>query len=151
MPIHHNQVNDQHSPEANKLVVTQVRVTVLGQFLEEYDTHLRIFLCSWFQQGFKIQYQGRRHVFVTIYYRLSIMKYSCRKKYRKKIPLVKLHSFNPPFSNLQWSPIGIVPKKEIGEFRLSYTDGVSINDFITDELCSVSSATYSRWCYQTNK
>lgn len=59
--IHHTKVNDQHSPEANKLVVTPVRVTVLGQFLEEYDTHLRIFLCSWFQQGYKIQYQGRIH------------------------------------------------------------------------------------------
>lgn len=58
---------------------------------------------------------------------------------------LQVHLVPPPFSNLQCSPIGIVPKKEIDEFRLihhlSYPDGASINEFIPDELCSVSYAT----------
>lgn len=48
---------------------------------------------------------------------------------------------NPPFKNIQVSPLGLVPKKEPGEYRLihhlSYPDGSSINDGIPYELCTV--------------
>lgn len=47
----------------------------------------------------------------------------------------------PPFPNLQVSPLGLVPKKAPGEFRLihnlSYPEGNSINDHIPDHLCTV--------------
>lgn len=47
----------------------------------------------------------------------------------------------PPFKNIQVSPLGLVPKKKPGEFRLihhlSYPDGSSINDGIPHELCTV--------------
>lgn len=50
----------------------------------------------------------------------------------------------PPFPNLQVSSLGVVPKKDLGEFRLihhwSYLKGSSVNDAITSELCSVSYA-----------
>lgn len=58
VPIHHTKLNNQQSPQANKLVVTPVKVNVLGQFLEGYDDHLKTFLYEGFKQGFKIQYQG---------------------------------------------------------------------------------------------
>lgn len=60
VPIHHTKLNNQQSPQANKLVVTPVKVNVLGQFLEGYDDHLKTFLYEGFKQGFKIQYQGPR-------------------------------------------------------------------------------------------
>lgn len=46
-----------------------------------------------------------------------------------------------PFPNLQVSPLGLVPKKASGEFRLihhlSYPEGNSINDHIPDHLSTV--------------
>ena len=48
---------------------------------------------------------------------------------------------SPPFQNLRISPLGLVPKKAPGEFRiiqhLSSPEGNSINDSIPEELCSV--------------
>lgn len=48
---------------------------------------------------------------------------------------------SPPFTNIQVSPLGIVLKKNPGEFRmihhLSYPKGSSINDHIPDQYCSV--------------
>lgn len=47
----------------------------------------------------------------------------------------------PPFPNLQVSPLGLVPKKASGEFKLihhlSYREGNSINDHIPDHHCTV--------------
>lgn len=47
----------------------------------------------------------------------------------------------PLFENIQVSPLGLVPKKKLGEFRLihhlSYPDGSSIYDGIPHELCTV--------------
>ena len=46
-----------------------------------------------------------------------------------------------PIPTLRVSPLGLVPKKEQGEFRLihhlSYPPGNSLNDFIDPKLCSV--------------
>ena len=51
----------------------------------------------------------------------------------------------PPFPDMFCSPLGIVPKKNPGEFRLihhlSFPQGSSINDFIPSEFSSVSYAT----------
>ena len=47
----------------------------------------------------------------------------------------------PPFLQFRVSPLGLVPKKEPGEFRLihhlSYPQGDSVNDHIDPDLCSV--------------
>ena len=47
----------------------------------------------------------------------------------------------PPFYNLKVSPLGVIPKKQPGEYRvtnhLSFPCGGSVNDFIPSELCSV--------------
>lgn len=46
-----------------------------------------------------------------------------------------------PMSTLRVSPLGLIPKKTPGEFRLihhlSYPEGCSVNDFIDPEICSV--------------
>lgn len=52
---------------------------------------------------------------------------------------------SPPFNTLKTSPIGLHPKKKLGEFRLihhlSYPKGDSVNDGFPSELCSVKYAT----------
>lgn len=148
VPIHHTKLNNQQTPQANKLVVTPVKVNVLGQFLEGYDDHLKTFLYEGFKQGFKIQYQGpRQQRFCKNLLSVQQHENIVAEKLQKEVSLGRIAGpFNfLPFSNLQCSPIGIVPKKEINEFRLihhlSYPDGASINDFIPDELCSVSYTT----------
>lgn len=148
MPIHYTKLNNQQSPQANKLVVTPVKINVLGQFLEGYDDHLKTFLYEGFKQGFKIQYRGpRQQRFCKNLLSVQQHENIVAEKLQKEVSLGRIAGpFNfLPFSNLQCSPIGIVPKKEINEFRLihhlSYPDGASINDFIPDELCSVSYTT----------
>ncbi len=48
---------------------------------------------------------------------------------------------SPPFKQFRVSPLGLVPKKVDGEYRLihhlSYPKGESVNDFIDPRLCSV--------------
>ncbi|XP_066446924.1 uncharacterized protein [Eleutherodactylus coqui] len=57
----------------------------------------------------------------------------------------------PPFGNLLVSPLGLVPKKEPGKFRLihhlSFPAGDSVNDGITKEQAAVSYASFDRAVY----
>lgn len=52
----------------------------------------------------------------------------------------------PPMPNLRVSPLGVVPKKTPGEYRLihhlSYPRGSSVNDAIPPELCTVKYASF---------
>nr|XP_034965330.1 uncharacterized protein LOC118082278 isoform X1 [Zootoca vivipara] len=54
----------------------------------------------------------------------------------------------PPMQDLHVSPLGIVPKKNPGEFRLihnlSHPKGFSVNDGIPQELCTVKYATFDQ-------
>lgn len=53
----------------------------------------------------------------------------------------------PPFDIFLLSPLGVIPKKTPGEFRiiihLSYPEGSSVNDFIPDDQSSISYASIS--------
>ena len=66
------------------------------------------------------------------------------KKLDKEISLGRIVGpfDNPPFNNFVCSPLGLVPKKEIGEFRLihdlSFPRGDSVNSHIPEEFTSVS-------------
>ena len=54
---------------------------------------------------------------------------------------------SPPFADFVSSPLGVIPKKTQGEFRiihhLSYPDGSSVNDFIPSEKSTVHYASIS--------
>ncbi|XP_077778992.1 uncharacterized protein LOC144326320 [Podarcis muralis] len=54
----------------------------------------------------------------------------------------------PPIDQLHISPLGIVPKKAPGEFRmihnLSYPKGSSVNDAIPQEMCTVKYASFDQ-------
>lgn len=48
---------------------------------------------------------------------------------------------HPPLDNFKVSPLGVIPKKQPGEYRmihhLSFPHGGSVNNFILSEFCSV--------------
>ena len=53
-----------------------------------------------------------------------------------------------PLPNLRVSPLGLVPKKEPGQYRLkhhlSFPCGDSVNDLIDPQLCSVQNTSVMR-------
>ena len=69
-----------------------------------------------------------------------------REKVAKEVALGRVSGPHPlpPWEDLVVSPLGIVPKKEPGRFRLihhlSHPEGESVNDGIPPELCSVQYA-----------
>ena len=99
------------------------------------------YLISGFRNGFRLGYIGPRG------YRTCHNLPSCAEnpsvidtKIKKEIVSGRVKGPFPikPFEKIQISPIGCVPKKSPGDFRiihhLSYPKGSSINDFICDEL-----------------
>jgi hypothetical protein len=125
-------------------IVTPIKVQKLAEYLVGYDVDLTGFLIQGFSEGFKIPFYGNRS------FRLAKNLSSLSGK--EHILLDKLHQeisagrvmgpFQyPPFKNIQVSPLGLVPKKSPNEHRLihhlSYPDGLSINDGIPQEVCTV--------------
>ncbi|XP_062586589.1 uncharacterized protein LOC134248181 isoform X1 [Saccostrea cucullata] len=143
------QVQTHHLPlQTNSYVVTPVRTTILKQLLEGYHQNLKEFLCEGFEKGFRLGYEGPRQPrFSSNLLSAKTLPNITLEKLNKEISLGRIAGpFDaPPFANMQCSPIGLVPKKEANEFRmiqhLSFPDGHSVNDFIPDELCSVSYTT----------
>lgn len=82
------------------------------------------------------------------------------EKIRKEAELGRLVGpfSDSPLPGLRVSPLGLVPKKEPGKFRLihhlSFPKGESVNDGIDPELCSVSYASFDaavRWVKKLGK
>lgn len=126
-------------------IVTPVKACILKQFLKGYDVAQKEFLVSGFTKGFHIQFEGPQQFRVSrnllsASHNVEVLK----AKLQKEISARRIAGpYNqPPFEFLQCSPIGLVPKKEPGEYRmihhLSYPEGSSVNDFIPDKCCSVA-------------
>lgn len=116
----------------------------MKQFLEGYDSYLATFVCVGFEQGFHLEYKGPR--IPRCCSNLQSVRQHADIAFEKLQKEISMNGIAgpfvvPPFKNLQCSPIGLVPKKGVNEFRLihhlSYPEGSSINDFIPDDLCSV--------------
>lgn len=132
----------------NDLIVTPVSFKALNLLLEGYDPVLSSYLVKGFQFGFSLGYQGPRSPrFSKNLVSTKENPEVVRKKLGKEVSLGRIKGpfADPPFKNLQISPIGVVPKKDPGQFRLiqhlSYPDSHSINDHIPDFLKTVSYAT----------
>ena len=102
-------------------------------------------LISGFKDGFSLGFTGERRPLSSKNLKSAREhKEILLAKIGKEISLGRIvgpfHS--PPFGNFRCSPIGLVPKRNPGEFRLiqhlSAPRGSSVNDFIDSELCSVS-------------
>ena len=120
-----------------------VKVSTLSPLLQHYDPHLKQFLINGFLLGFSIGFEGNS--------RLRLASNLCSAKEPKTLP-AKLEKelctgrivgpfSRPPFDNFISSPLGVVPTKTPGEFRLihhlSYPGGLLVNDFIPDQFLSV--------------
>lgn len=117
-------------------------------FLSNYNPKFTEQLISGFTVGFSLNFGGKR-VSCTANNLASAVKNpsAADKKIQKEISLGRLAGpfVSPPFSPFCISPLGLVPKKAVGEFRLihhlSFPHGSSINDGIAEE--------FSRVCYAT--
>ena len=132
-------------PEKNKLP-TPLRLDRLKTFLKDYPPHLYQFLINGFTMGFSIPSSLNS---------INSSSYTNHKSALDNVPLVTskikkelcLGRFagpfkDPPFADFVCSPLGLVPKKGNGQFRLihdlSFPKDNSVNASIPEEFKSVS-------------
>ena len=129
-------------------IVTPILVTKLRPLLAGYDSYLNNFIISGFTLGFSIGSLGTRPIFdVSIKNLQSAFRlpHVIDDKIRKELALGRIigpYDVAPGFYNYVISPLGVVPKKLPGEYRvihhLSYPQGSSVNDSIPREFSAVS-------------
>ncbi|XP_053563915.1 uncharacterized protein LOC128654176 [Bombina bombina] len=136
--------------------LTPVRVEKMAPWLEAYaskrgraeDAEL---LLTGFSSGFMIPYKDERMEGIPGNLK-SAREYPgvLREKIEKEVRLGRMAGpfVEPPFMNLRVSPLGVVPKKAPGQYRmihhLSYPKGLSVNDGIDPELVAVKYASFEK-------
>ncbi|XP_021367155.1 uncharacterized protein LOC110459297 [Mizuhopecten yessoensis] len=142
-PLIHN-ANNVNLLKKSKLP-TPIKVQVFLTHLAGYPQDKFQFLKMGFTEGFSLQYYGSRRFRTSKNLKSALDNVSVLKqKIEKEISLGRIQGpfQTPPFPNLQVSPLGLVPKKELNEFRvihhLSYPQGTSINDGINPEDATVA-------------
>ena len=115
-----------------KTLPTPVIVERLAVYLEGYDAQLSQELVSGFAYGFTSNLQSALHNPEIV--DCKLIKEICEGRIRG--PFIHI-----PLDNMIISALGVIPKKQPGEYRmihhLSYPYGGSGNDFIPSEFCSV--------------
>ena len=129
-------------------VVTPIHVHRLAPLLKDYHPHLCQFLISGITYGFSIGAIGTLPIFDISVRNLQSafqLPHVIDTKIRKELALGRIigpYQIVPSIPNYRISPLGVVPKKVPGEFRvihhLSYPQGASINDAIPREFSSVT-------------
>ena len=109
----------------------------MAHFLKGYDIPVARFVLDGFSQGFQLHYQGsRRSVFSSHLTSAAENPAAVDMKLSQEITLGRIAGpfDHPPFEHFWVSPLGLVPKKVPGEFRmmphLSFPEGCSVNDGI---------------------
>lgn len=127
---------------------TPVKVNRLAYLLDGYSLTEKNFLIQGFSEGFPIHFQGfEQTAFANNLISARQHPDVVKKYFKKEIDAGRIGGpFKlPPFKNFRVSPLGVVPKKTQGEFRLiqhlSYPYGQSVNDGISVEDSHV---TYAR-------
>ena len=130
----------QHSPTPGALP-TPVKVNSLLFFLQGYPIHLNESLQKGFTEGFQLHFQGP----VTGHFSGNLVSAINNPEIVDNKLAKEIHAGRiigpfdqPPLDNLRVSPLGVIPKKQPGEFRmihhLSFPQGGSVNDFIPQEF-----------------
>jgi len=138
------------SSQLESVSQTPIKFQVLAKYLEKYPKKKdRSTLLSGFAHGFRLCYSGIRRPREAPCLKTALDNVDVVKiKLRKELDLGRIVGpfRHRPLKNLQCSPLGLVPKKQPGEFRLihhlSYPQGQSINDFIDERLCRVKYASF---------
>ena len=143
-PLPHEQANSTPT-SLSSLGTSPVRLTPLLSLLMHYPRRTdAAYLASGFSEGFRIPYTGKREA--TECHNLksarALPEVLASKIFKECEAGRVAGPFSaPPLPNLRVSPLGVVPKKTPGQFRLihhlSYPRGSSVNDYISPELCSV--------------
>ena len=127
---------------------TPVNIKKLLYFLSGYTPSIVEFLSSGFTAGFPLPHEGPQYSCHAPNLLSAIQNpLAVDTKLSKELIAHRLAGpfSSPPFSMFRISPLGLVPKKTEGEFRLihhlSYPKGSSLNDGISDEYTRVSYAT----------
>ena len=130
------------------LLPTPVKLKPLIELLSGYEPNIIQFLISGFSNGFPLHYQGEHRIFQAKNLTSALENPQIvDMKLAKELAVARLAGpfVSPPFPSFYVSPIGVVPKKVLGDFRLihhlSYPKGLSVNDGIPDEHTSVHYAT----------
>lgn len=127
---------------------TPVKVERLGFLLDGHTPSAVEFLLSGFTQGFPLHFEGER-VSSSATNLSSALENPVvvDAKLKKELEARRVAGpfLSPPMSPFRVSPLGVVPKKVPGEFRLihhlSFPKGSSVNDGISSEHTSVRYAT----------
>ena len=129
---------------------TPVSPDALRYVLVGYNRNIVEYLINGFQHGFRIGCFGLPAQDKRVTNLKSAVEFPAviDNKITKELALSRiLGPFDapPPSDNFRISPLGVVPKKTPGEFRmihhLSYPEGSSVNDFIPKEISAVQYAT----------
>ena len=119
---------------------TPVNPIALEAILAGYDETFKRELVNGFKYGFKVGFQGP--LAPTKSKNLTSSDQNPKlvdEKLNKELSQGRILGpyINPPFEEFRTSPIGLVPKKEPGKYRLihhlSHPEGTSINDGIPEE------------------
>lgn len=136
--------------DITNLAPTPINISQLKPLLLKYpNVEARTILIDGFEKGFRVKYNGvrsARHSLNLKSVRENIELAKTKLAQEVELGRVAGPFIHPPMENFQVSPLGLVPKKKAGEFRLihhlSHPPGSSINDFISDDDARV---TYSRF------
>ena len=127
---------------------TPVRPDRLAFYLKGYNNVTSDYLIHGFIHGFSIRYFGSLLAIRSPNLKSAMDNpTSVNDKLSKELTAGRIVGpfDTPPFETFRVSPLGIVPKKLPGEFRLihhlSYPEGLSVNDGIPKELATVRYAT----------
>ena len=129
---------------------TPVRPDRLAFYLKGYNNVTSDYLIQGFLHGFSIRYFGSLLAIRSPNLKSAMDNpTSVNDKLSKELAAGRIVGpfDSPPFETFRVSPLGLVPKKLPGEFRLihhmhvSYPEGLSVNDGIPKELATVKYAT----------
>ena len=126
-------------------------MSALASCLENYDPFAKAYLLSGFKYGFDIGFRGEPNNDINVKNLLSTKKFPLivSDAIAKEVKAGRLSGpfSHPPFPKFQISPIGVVPKKTEGKFRLIFNlsspEAKSINDHIPDFFSEVKYAPLS--------
>ena len=133
-----------------ELGLTPIRLDRMLQLLRNYgDRDAATRIADGFRFGFRLGFKGER---VAVDARKLISaKQHARELMAKLLKEIKLGRIvgpftTPPISKFRFSPVGVVPKKTPGDFRmikyLSAPRGASVNDHIDPQECGVNYSTF---------
>ena len=136
--------NQPRSPALSRPMSTQIKVDKLQAYLHGYPFRTRQYLIDGFRFGFSIDYVGPRINFSSKNLVSAIANPSAvDEKLANEIKLGRIVGpfERQPFPVFHISPLGLIPKKVPGEFRLihhlSFPEGRSINSHIPKIASSV--------------